>query len=1024
MSFVVIALIVVALVIVGLLFFKRFEQKEEYNAEKYEGKDTKKFPTTSKDLRELVSNREYKDLPNAEEFAKLLKSSLKTGLSGDDVELRKTHFGTNEFASPPMPTFISLFLDSFEDRTLQILLGSAILSMVLGITVAHEEGGWIEGVAILAAVLLVSSITALNDYNKEKQFRALSDVDADKQIKVLRGGNVRVISTYDIVCGDVLLLEAGDLIPADSVYITGDGIKVDESSLTGEPEPREITLDKNVLLSGCTVKEGVLRAIVVATGMNSVYGQVKALVEKERNNTPLQDKLEELADFIGWLGVGAATLTFIALVAKWVIYRFVTTDLGWEWSEAKHLVDMVITAITIVAMAVPEGLPLAVTISLAYSMIKMTKDQNLVRHLVACETMGGATQICSDKTGTLTQNKMTVTNVHINHLAYDSEKGHKIDGFVSSLHKSKAAMLVANIVINSSANVLMQDGKRVVSGSASEIALLEFVQKFDVDIPKLRREEEERVLRSFAFSSTKKRMSTLVRANNSRDRGSAVLYVKGASEVLLEECESEFDANGEVVPLTADRKEDILRQIEQWAKNGLRTLSLAQRELSLDGINYETVEDGDLDKRLTLFAIVGIKDPVREEVPSAVLDCQSAGIVVRMLTGDNILTAQDIARQCNIMKENDVALEGPAFRQMSDAQIIKILPRLTVIARCSPEDKLKMVKLLRAQGEVVAVTGDGTNDAPQLNEADVGFAMGIAGTEVAKQASDIILLDDNFNSIKKAVMWGRNVFLSIKKFIQFQLTVNICAVFMGLLGAIVTGETPLSAVQLLWVNLIMDTFAALALATDPPTPRLLKSPPYGRTASLITRKMWISIIGQVIFQLSVLIFVLFSDLEAVFHIEKANVEVVRGSLIFNLFVFCQIFNELNCRKVESDESVFSGFFSNKIFVTIMTFTVLMQYLLIEYGGAFVNTCPLTADLWAFTIGVSSLSLPIGALLRSLALQEFGQTNLERTRSGLHRDHQLAAHKVLTHETHEEAKVETINEALHGSKKKLTKRADQ
>lgn len=323
------------------------------------------------------------------------------------------------------------------------------------------------------------------------------------------------------------------------------------------------------------------------------------------------------------------------------------------------------------------------------------------------------------------------------------------------------------------------------------------------------------------------------------------------------------------------------------------------------------------------------------------------------------------------MTEKGVALEGPQFRKMSDEEIKKILPNLQVIARCTPEDKLKLVKLLRADGEVVAVTGDGTNDAPQLNEADVGFAMGIAGTEVARQASDIILLDDNFNSILKAVLWGRNVFLSIKKFIQFQLTVNICAVILGLVGAITTGKTPLTAVQLLWVNLIMDTFAALALATDPPTKQLLKSPPYGRKASLITYKMWVSILGQVVLQLSLLIFLLFVDLEQIpfFGVTSANAEVVKSSMTFNVFVFCQLFNELNCRKVESNDSVFAGIFSNKIFVGIMVFSVLTQVFLIQYGGSFVHTCALNSNQWLFCVVAGACSIPVGAFLRIITFSE-------------------------------------------------------
>lgn len=635
-----------AVVLVLIVVF-RSESKNEFeeNKEKYVGKDTKQFSVTSDFLNKTIDS--YRDhdnskKPEVNELEGILKTSLKSGLTeNDQLETRRTHFGINEYASPPLPSYFGLFIDSFEDRTLQILLGSAILSMILGVTVG-EEGGWVEGVAILAAVLLVSSVTAANDYNKEVQFRALSSVDADKKIKVIRGGNTHVISTFDILVGDIVVMEAGDIIPADCIYISGEGVKVDESSLTGEPEHREVNSKNPALLSGCTIQEGMVRSVVVSTGMNSVYGRVKALSEKERSNTPLQDNLEELADFIGQLGMGAAALTFIALIVKWGVYRFYTTDLGWEWSEAKVLIDMVITAITIVAMAVPEGLPLAVTISLAYSMIKMTKDQNLVRHLAACETMGGATQICSDKTGTLTQNKMTVTHAAVGKgCNYDGDADQTVEKFKNKIHADLITLFIRNIVVNSSANVLEQNGKRTVSGSASEIALLEFAKKLDgVDIERMRKEESEKVISSFAFTSTKKRMSTLIKQSNNE----SILFVKGASEVVLEACVSEMNV-GAAIALTTERKKEHLKQIEDWASKGLRTLALAFKTMKTPTSN---VEDGSLDTQLTLIGLVGIKDPVREEVPEAVVNCQNAGIVVRMLTGDNILTAKDIASQCNI----------------------------------------------------------------------------------------------------------------------------------------------------------------------------------------------------------------------------------------------------------------------------------------------------------------------------------------------------------------------------------------
>jgi len=710
------------------------------------------------------------------------------------------------------------------------------------------------------------------------------------------------------------------------------------------------------------------KSVVIAVGPNSQWGKIKATLDKEQEDTPLQAKLEGMADNIGKLGVIAATFTLLALLLKWSITDYGIHYKTWVWSELGRIVHFVITAITIIVVAVPEGLPLAVTLALAFSMFKMMKDNNLVRHLAACETMGGATQICSDKTGTLTQNKMTAVKLKLGGVTFDNV--HLEEPDLGKVADGVRKIFMEGVCVNSFANITKDDnGKEMFTGPPTEGSLLVLARTFGTNYDELREQfpvPEKRVV--WPFSSKKKRMSSLLTVENGYR-----LHCKGASEVVLELCTHMLNSSGEKVDITSE-KDNLRAMIDEWASLGYRTLSIAYTELpssfklpSKKASEKESKEeisegeapadendDGPLDHDLTLVGIVGIEDPVRKEVPDSVATCQRAGITVRMLTGDNILTAKQIAKQCGILKEDGLAIEGPKFRTLSAEEIDKIIPRLQVIARCSPEDKLILVKRLRHLGEVVAVTGDGTNDAPILKEADVGFAMGISGTDVAKDASDIILLDDNFSSIEKAVLWGRNVYDSIRKFLQFQLTVNIVAVLVAFIGAVTTGESPLKAVQLLWVNLIMDTFAALALATEPPTPELMQRPPYGRYAPLITYRMWRAILGQAFFQLFVCLFTLYGAQTISFlEVEGTSQEVVTGNqddkrrttIVFNTFVICQLFNEINARKLGNELNMFRGIHKNWIFIVILIGSFVVQFILVQFAGAFAKTVALTGYQW-------------------------------------------------------------------------------
>ncbi|PRP84217.1 P-type ATPase [Planoprotostelium fungivorum] len=913
------------------------------------------------ELKDLIRNRETgqsrEDLHNRfngiHGLAQKLKSDTSSGLPSKEASTgfssRKEQYGTNVIPQRPATSYFEFLKDALSDRTLIILIIAAVVSLVLGL-IAPPKGedrstSWIEGASILLAVVIISNVTAANDYKKDRQFRQLAAITEDRKIKVVRDGQNMLISIDDIVVGDLVILQTGDFIPADM------------SAMTGEPDAVLKSEENPWLLSGCSVTEGLGRGIVVATGMHSQWGQIKASLEKEQRTTPLQDKLEIMADNIGKGGLISACITLLALLIRWAVRTLVPPEtrhfsLSWfsEW------VEYVIISITIVAVAIPEGLPLAVTLSLAFSMFQMMKDNNLVRHLVACETMGGATQICSDKTGTLTQNRMTVVRLWLDGYVQEDEPNDP-----GRFHPVLLENLTENCCINSAAYIQKRNSDRPeFVGLKTECALLVMSDHLGKDY-----EQENAVQRMWPFSSSKKRMSTIIQKNNQLR-----LYTKGASEVILELCNRYTDRHGKVVEISPSIRAECTKTIEKWASQGLRTLTLCHLDLP----SYTQVpKDGDcpFETSMILDAIIGIQDPLRPEVPASVELCKRAGITVRMLTGDNILTASYIARQCGILTDG-FAMEGPEFRNLTQYEMDKIIPRLQVMARCSPEDKLTLVRRLIELGEVVAVTGDGTNDVPALKEADVGFAMGISGTEVAKDACDIIILDDNFSSIEKAVMWGRGVYDSIQKFLQFQLTVNIAAVIVSFMGAVSDGDSPLKAVQLLWVNLIMDTLAALALATERPGPELYERPPNGRFAPLITFKMWRHILIHAVYQ----VFVLMGLFYAVEKIEMLECnrgtgsdvdiyrfEIKRSSIIFNAFVMCQIFNEFNARFLQNELNMFAKLGRAKIFLIVQLIVIVMQFIIVQFGGEAAKTSPLDLDEWIFCIIVGAFEIPLGFLSR-------------------------------------------------------------
>ncbi|XP_071017879.1 plasma membrane calcium-transporting ATPase 2 isoform X1 [Oncorhynchus clarkii lewisi] len=692
----------------------------------------------------------------------------------------------------------------------------------------------------------------------------------------------------------------------------------------------------------------------------------KANVSKKEKSV-LQGKLTKLAVQIGKAGLVMSAITVIILVLYFAVDNFVLQKRPWLTEctpiYVQYFVKFFIIGVTVLVVAVPEGLPLAVTISLAYSVKKMMKDNNLVRHLDACETMGNATAICSDKTGTLTTNRMTAVACYVGDVHY---KEIPDPGLLSV---KSLDILVNAISLNSAYTTKIlpatkEGGLPMQVGNKTECGLLGLVLDLKRDYQPVRNQiPEEKLYKVYTFNSVRKSMSTVIKLPD----GSFRMYSKGASEIVLKKCTKILNQEGEPrVFRPRDKDEMVKKVIEPMACDGLRTICVAYRDFPGDP---EPLWDNENDilNELTAVCVVGIEDPVRPEVPSAIVRCQRAGITVRMVTGDNINTARAIAIKCGIIHpgEDFLCIDGKEFNrrirnekgEVEQERMDKVWPKLRVLARSSPTDKHTLVKgiidsCLTDQRQVVAVTGDGTNDGPALKKADVGFAMGIAGTDVAKEASDIILTDDNFSSIVKAVMWGRNVYDSISKFLQFQLTVNVVAVIVAFTGACITQDSPLKAVQMLWVNLIMDTFASLALATEPPTEALLMRKPYGRNKPLISSTMTKNILGHGIYQLVIIFSLLFVG-EQIFDIDSGRHAPLHSppsehyTIIFNTFVLMQLFNEINARKIHGERNVFDGIFRNPIFCSIVFGTFAIQIVIVQFGGKPFSCTPLDLEKWGW-----------------------------------------------------------------------------
>ena len=830
-------------------------------------------------------------------FALTLQTIMKEknqGLTAREVEQSRVKHGENVLTPPRRQSMWRLYMEKYNDPMVRILLVAALVSLVL----AFVKDDYIETLGIIAAVLLATTVGFYFERDAARKFDVLTQLGEEQPVKVVRDGQVVEIPRREVVVGDVVVVETGDEVPADGQLFESTDLQVDESSLTGEPMAHkavqaeqqsvgEEAYPKDMLLRSSMVMGGMGRYVVTAVGDATEIGHVaRQATELTGVKTPLNIQLDRLAKLISKIGSVVATASFLIFL----IHDMLTNDL-WQTNDYLGMFEIVLRyfmmAVTLIVMAVPEGLPMAVTLSLALNMRRMLKSNNLVRKLQASETMGAVTVICTDKTGTLTENRMTVNDVR-------RTKEDRI-GNPSDLFKA--------IALNTTATHEV--------GNPTEQALLRWLVSQGVDYEQLR--EENPMTSREPFSTERKYMSTTV---------GDVTYIKGAPEIVMEKCSIE-----------ADMRQQMEAQLRDWQQHAMRTLAIAQ------------------DK--TLLAIVAISDPLRKEVPEAIGQCRQAGIDVKIVTGDTSATAQEIARQIGI--EGDV-MTGSDFAAMSDEEALQRITSLKVMSRARPADKQRLVSLLQQQGEVVAVTGDGTNDAPALNRAHVGLSLG-SGTSVAKQASDITLIDDSFRSIVQAVMWGRSLYKNIQRFVFFQLVVNVTALLLVLFGSLIGTELPLTITQILWINLIMDTFAAMALASLPPSREVMHERPRSRDAFIITHGMMrgIGFIGG-------LFFIFMGSL--LWYFERvAGVDDVELTVFFTIFVMLQWWNLFNARMLGSTHSAFRRLWACKAFLMVLMLVLVGQWLIVTFGGQMFRTVPLSWQTWLYIFIGTSPVLWVGEVYR-------------------------------------------------------------
>ena len=875
------------------------------------------------------------------------------GLTDSEVLKSREKYGVNLLTPPKRTSLWKLYLEKFEDPVVRVLLIAAVFSFIISVI----ENEYAETIGIIAAILLATGIGFYFEYDASKKFDLLNAVNEETLVKVIRNGKIQEIPRKDIVVGDIVVLETGEEIPADGELIEAISLQVNESNLTGEPVinktiieadfDEEATYASNKVMRGTTVVDGHGMMKVLRVGDDTEIGKVaRQSTEQSGEPTPLNIQLTRLAKLIGKIGFAVAGATFVIFVSK-DLYHYISANeiTGWHnyMAIAQIVLKYFMMAVTLIVVSVPEGLPMSVTLSLALNMRRMLSTNNLVRKMHACETMGAITVICTDKTGTLTQNLMQVHEPDF----YGLKEGGKL----SDDELSKLVM--EGISANSTAFLeeTAEGEKPKGVGNPTEVALLLWLNGQHKDYLELR--EQASVLDQLTFSTERKYMATLVQ---SPLIGKKVLYVKGAPEIVLGKCK-EVILDGRKVEANEYRP-TVEVQLQEYQNMAMRTLGFAYKIVDADAPDdcVALVAENDLN----FLGVVAISDPIRPDVPAAVAKCQSAGIGIKIVTGDTPGTATEIARQIGLWKPEDTErnrITGTAFAELTDAEALDRVMDLKIMSRARPTDKQRLVQLLQQKGAVVAVTGDGTNDAPALNHAQVGLSMG-TGTSVAKEASDITLLDDSFNSIGTAVMWGRSLYKNIQRFIVFQLTINFVALFIVLLGSFIGTELPLTVTQMLWVNLIMDTFAALALASIPPSEGVMKEKPRRSTDFIITPSMRRDILGVGTVFLVVLMGMIYYFTNA-----EGGMTVERLTVFFTFFVMLQFWNLFNARVFGTTDSAFKGITKSYGMELVVLAILGGQFLIVEFGGAVFRTVPLGWQTWLAIIGISSLVLWVGEIIR-------------------------------------------------------------
>lgn len=876
-------------------------------------------------------------LISPEDLLKKLNTNLSTGLTESQVEENRSKYGANQLSKePPVPLWKQI-IEALKDPMLLILLVAAGITLAVNLVkyFTGEPTEFIELVGIVVAIALSVTITIVMEGRSQKAFEALNKINDNISIKVLRNGQLTQIPVDQIVVGDLVEVETGDKIPADGRLISSTSLNVDESALTGESSPAkkdaqrtltgEVPLAErcNMVYSGCFVTSGRGLILITAVGDDTEFGKIaQELSSVDQSTTPLQEKLDQLGKKITMISVVATIIIFIVQVVRLFLNHTVTfAGVG----------DIFITSIVLIVAAVPEGLPTTMAISLALNVIKMAKQNALVKKMVACETIGSVNIICSDKTGTLTENKMTVGEIL-------TMKGY------CKPEKLTDEFLIANFAVNSSGNITKRkDQTYEFIGSPTECSLLVALDKSGYDYKSLR--ESANVVHSYPFSSDNKNMTTVI-----RDNGQLIAFTKGSPEKILS-----------MVDETEEVKQQIQEEFTKFQRQAKRILAFAHKQTDVEE-DYDTRRQ-EIESNMIFDGFVVISDPIRKEVYAAVDSCKNAGITIKMLTGDNIVTATSIASELGIISNENQVYHASNIEKMTDDQLERVIDNIRVIARSTPSTKMRIVNMLKKRGNVVAVTGDGINDAPALKNADVGIAMGITGTEVSKEASDIVLLDDSFSTIVNSVKWGRGIYENFQRFLQFQLTVNLSAVFTVFVSAISGMAAPFSAIQLLWVNIIMDGPPALTLGLEPVRDNIMEDQPTKRGAGIVTGAMFRSILINGLF---ISVVALWQRLGNFLGAAPGQ----ESSVLFTLFVLFQLFNAFNARCLGT-KSIFQSFGKNLTLVYVILATFLLQVLITQFGGRAFNTAPLDLFMWIKVVA-AALSVVVVAELSKWIIKLFSK----------------------------------------------------